>query len=76
MYYAKQAEGHGRTDWVVMGPCSCVARYHDECGCLRCEGMAEIVRFDGLTESEALDYADRLNAGTFTPFNPPRVNHG
>jgi hypothetical protein len=79
MYYAKQADGYGRTDWVVMGPCSCrehkwVGHCIDVGECLRCEGAEKICRFDGLTRSEAINYAEQLNNGTFVPFNPPRVN--
>ena len=75
MYRAKQAEGFGRTDWVVTGPCDCVLRYNDECGCLRCEGFAVIVIADGLTRSEAIELATRLTNGLeMRPFNPPRIN--
>ena len=74
MYRAKQAEGSGRTDWVVMGPCSCVFYYNDECGCLRCEGFAVVLVADGRTQHAAQALARDLTDGKVQrPFNPPRI---
>jgi len=76
MYRAKQAEGSGRTDWMVMGPCSCVGYYDDECGCLRCKGFAVVLIADGLTKAEAQALArDLTNGKVQRPFNPPRMSN-